>query len=251
MEQEISILLKEYGLKEEEAKIYIFLVINGELTAYKIAKGTKIHRSTCYDILEKLVNKKFVSKIEKGNKLVFYANELTKVISGLKEKEEILKNLMSKIKEIEKQEDTKIKLLDNASSQKEFNINILELAKKREISFFYCISNGPSKINYELNSLNILIEKLIDEVFKKKLFKNIDYKGIWDFRFKRSRFLKIFNKLGKNKFLNLPTKTTTIIFDNYVAFLFTDETSKVIEIKSKKVSEEMKAYFKYLWKLAS
>jgi len=250
MEQEIVTLLKEYGLKDEEARIYLFLVQNLGLTAYRLAKELKIHRSTCYDLLERLIEKGFVSKTEKKGKMIFYANNLNEVISILKEKEETLVSLIPKIKEIEREEDSKIRLLDSVSSQKEFNIKLLELAKKGKISFFYCMSNGPSQINYEVNSLNILIERLVEEAVKKKIFKPIEYKGIWDNKFRESKFLKIFKKLGKNKFLELPTKATTIVFDNYVAFLYTEESPKVVEIKNKKISDEMKVYFNYMWKIA-
>ena len=136
MEQEIVTLLKEYGLKDEEARIYLFLVQNLGLTAYRLAKELKIHRSTCYDLLERLIEKGFVSKTEKKGKMIFYANNLNEVISILKEKEETLVSLIPKIKEIEREEDSKIRLLDSVSSQKEFNIKLLELDKKGKISFF-------------------------------------------------------------------------------------------------------------------
>ena len=74
MEAELSKLLKEYGLNDKEIKIYIYLVGNNQLTAYRIAKETKIHRSTCYDILEKLIQKSFVSKTEEKTKAFYSAN---------------------------------------------------------------------------------------------------------------------------------------------------------------------------------
>lgn len=250
MEQEIITLLREYGLKDEEIRIYTFLVGNNELSAYKIAKELRIPKSSCYDLLWRLIEKGFVSKIDKEGKMIFSANELNRVIGGLKEKESILLELIPKIKNMEKEEETKIKLLDKPSSQKEFNIRIVDLAREKKITYFYCASNGPSEINHEINSLNMLIERLVAEVTKRNLFKKIDYKGIWDEKFRRSNFLKIFNKLGKNKYLNLPTKATTIIFDGYVVFLYSDSSPKVVEIKNREISEEMKSYFLHLWKIA-
>ena len=99
-------------------------------------------------------------------------------------------------------------------------------------------------------STNLFIERIIKEVISKKLLNKLDYKAIWDLGFKKSEFFKVGKKLGENKFLNLPTQATTMIFDSHIAFLYTQEEPTVIEIKNKNISEEMKAYFKYLWKIA-
>ena len=100
-------------------------------------------------------------------------------------------------------------------------------------------------------SSRILIEKLLKDLSKTKSIKKIKCRGLWDKRFKSNKFMEQFNLLGKNKFLEyLLNKVTTIIFDNHVAFLFFSEHDSFIEIKNKQISDEMKMYFEYLWKLA-
>lgn len=57
--------------------------------------------------------------------------------------------------------------------------------------------------------------------------------------------------LGENRFLkNLPSKVGTIIFDNFVAFLYTTDKPYVVEIKNKIIAEELKIYFENLWNIA-
>ena len=60
MKEDIMNTLKEYGLSPKEVDIFLFLVENNGITAYKIANGTKIFKSTCYDVLERLISKGFV-----------------------------------------------------------------------------------------------------------------------------------------------------------------------------------------------
>ena len=134
MEAELSILLKEYGLTDKEIKIYLYLVGNNQLTAYKIAKETHIHRSTCYDILERLINKGFVSKIERQRKGFYSANEASKILTTIKNKEAILNNIMPKLQTLENKQKTNVKFVENPQAQHEFDVKLLSLLKQSKIS---------------------------------------------------------------------------------------------------------------------
>ncbi len=244
MESELYRLLKEYGLDENEIRIYVYLVGNKELTAYKIAKETRIHRSTTYDILDRLIAKGFVSKIEKEIKQVYLANEASKILASVKEKESLLLSIMPRLQQLEEKQETKVKFIENPHSQSEFDVKILDLLKQGKITFFYMIGNGPANRPGQM----LLLERLIKEAKKLKLHKKIDYKGIWDSQLKQDPYIRLFNSLGPNKFLkNIPTKVTIIIFDEHLAFLYTTDTAGLIEIKNNLICEEMKAYFSYLW----
>ncbi|MFZ5955675.1 MAG: TrmB family transcriptional regulator [Nanoarchaeota archaeon] len=241
MENKISVLLKEYGLNENEIKIYTYL-LNQENTAYKVAKETNIHRSTCYDILERLIAKGFISQLKKDSVMFYYANEIDKVISQLKDKENILINLVPLIRELEKEQDNKLKLLKGPDGQKQFNFTLYGLAREKKIKFCYILGN-----TYASNlSSNLFIESLIKE---SKKFK-IDYRGIWNPKFKEDKIIEIYTLLGENRFLDLPSKVATIIYGEYIAFLYTTDQPYAIEIKNKILAEEFKTYFEHLWKIS-
>ncbi len=240
----ITELLREYGLKAKEIKIYLFLVGKIKLTAYKIAKETKIHRSTTYDILDRLIIKGFVNKSEKDNRFLFSANELSKVISSLKDKESILESLMPQIEKLVTYSEPSVRIFEGIDGQKQFNYNLFRLAKDKSIKFCYIIGNTYAS---SLSS-KIFITKLIKEFKKTKL--KLDYKGIWNSKFKDEKIIKDFNKLGKNKFLDVLSKVGTIIYDNHIAYLFTQDKPYIIEIKNELISKEMKDYFMKLWKIS-
>lgn len=248
MEAELLTLLKEYGLDEREIKVYLHLVGNKKLTAYKIAKDIRIHRSTCYDILDRLMQKGFVSKIERQNKSFYFSNEASKILATIIEKETILNNIMPKLQILENKQATNVKFLENPHAQNEFDVKLLQLLRQNKLTFFYMIGGCPVQSR---PGQMLLIERLIKEAKKLKFRKKIDYRGLWDVKFKGSKFGKLFNQLGENKFLKgIPAKTTIIIFDGHVAFLYTIDTAGLIEIKNPLISEEMMAYFNFLWKLA-
>lgn len=248
MEAKITPLLKEYGLEQKEIKIYSLLVGNIELTAYSIAKETGIHRSTTYDVLDRLMSKGFVNKIEKDNRVYYSALEISEVISKLKDKESILLSLIPEFEKIREKTSSKVRVLESDSGQKQFNFNLFNQIKEGKIDQIYTMGGGPVKHT----SSQMFLEQLLKEASKKKFHKKIIYKGIWDEELRDSKFIKLFATFGKNKFLSkISTEVTTVIFSDYLAYLFTiNEIPQVIEIQNKLIAEENKAYFEHLWKLA-
>ena len=248
MELDLSILLKEYGLEEEEIKVYLFLVAKEELTAYKIAKEVKIHRSTCYDILERLISKGFVSSIEEEGKKRYNTNDLNKIISKLKDRQNIIENIIPGLKMLERKEEDKIQTFQGIDGQKSYDYSLLKGAKEGEIKFCYIIGNTYSS---SLGS-NLFLEKLIREFKDTKLNKTTEFKAIWDESFRKDKIIKLYEKAGKNKFMkNLPSKVGTVITNIGIAFLYTRDKPYVIGIKNKLIAEELKVYFDKLWCLAT
>ncbi len=248
MESKLSNLLEEYGLDKKEIKVYLYLVGNIELTAYNIAKKTGIHRSTTYDVLDRLISKGFVNKIEKNGKILYSSLEISKVISRLKDKEEILTSLIPEFEKLRKETASKVRILESESGQKQFNFKLFNLIKDGKVKDIFIIGLGPS----QHISSQLFLEGLIKETKKKKLNKKINYKGIWDEKFRNHKMVELFSGIGEDRFLkNIPTKVTTLIFGEYVAYLFTlNDKPQVIEIQNELISEENKSYFSYLWKIA-
>ncbi len=258
MEDKITKLLEEYGLDKKEVKIYLLLVEKRELNAYSLAKIAGIHRSTTYAVLERLISKGFINRIQKDKKTFYSALEIIQTITQIKEKESILLSLIPEFEKVREEGISKVRVLESKESQKQFNFNLFNQINKGNIKELYIISAGPSEVinpgkkHSENLGSEIFLESLLKEIKKKKSHKKIEYKGIWNENFKRSKILKLFSGLGENKFLKeLPTLATTVIFGEYLVYLFTmDGIPQVIEIQNKLIAEENKVYFSYLWKQA-
>ncbi len=257
MENNISSLLEDYGLNKKEIRIYILLVQKGELNAYVLAKLAGIHRSTTYAILDRLTSKGFISRTQKDNKILYSAVDINQTITRIKEKEAILLSLIPEFEKIKQEEVSNVRVLENEESQRRFNFNLFNQIERGKIKDLYILSGGPSEtINLERKKKNtnseMLLENLLRNIKKKKLYQKIKYRGIWNEKFKGSELLKFFSAFGENKFLKeLPTLATMVIFGDSIAYLFTiDNKSQVIEIQNKLIAKENKAYFSYLWKQA-
>ncbi len=258
MNNKISTILEEYGFDKKEITVYISLVENSELNAYALAKITGIHRSTTYAVIERLSSKGFISEIQKGEKTFYSAIEIGQIISKIKEKEALLSSLIPEFENIREEGVSRVRVFESRDSQKQFNFSIFNKISQGSIRDLYVLSGGPSNAVFsdprypDDMSSNILLDKLFKEMRRQKLLGKIDYQGIWNEKLKSHNLVKLFSALGENKFLKeLPTLATTVIFGEYVAYMFTmNGTPQVIEIQNKRIAEENKAYFSYLWKIA-
>ena len=259
MESKIAIILQEYGLDDKEIKVYITLVEKGELNAYTLAKITGIHRSTTYAILDRLLVKGFISEIQKDGKTFYSAIEISKIASKIKEKESLLLSLIPEFEKIKEEGISRVRVFESKESQKQFSFNLFNQINSGNIKEFYLLSGGPSKeVNPEKKdeedlTSKLFMERLIKELKKQKSSKKVEYKGIWNEKFKGSDLLKLFSGLGEDKFLKeIPTLATLVIYGEYIAYLFTiNGNPQVIEIQNRLIAEENRAYFLYLWKIAS
>jgi len=247
MDTQLASLLKEYGLDENEIEVYLILVGKKELTAYNISKKTKIHRSTCYDILERLIKKGFVKKEEIKGKSYYSPNEISRILSDIKNKETLLLSIIPSIQALEKKQETTIRFLEGSEGQKEFNFRLLDLSRSKKINYVYVLDNFYSP---SLSSI-LFIERVIKEFVDKKLGKNVEFRGLWNPNFNGTDVIKTFSSLGENRFLDgLPSKVSIIIYGDRVAFLYTLDKPYVIDIKSGLLAEEFKTLFEIYWKLA-
>jgi len=137
-------LLKEFGLEEDEARIYLGLLRMGTGKASEISHFTKTDRVRGYKILENLKNQGFVTSTL-SSPILFSAND----------PESTLKNIITKRKQetvkLEKNTDRLLKIL----SQIQINKTVTELPKLTVIS-------GRSNI---YDQIIRTIEQTKDELF--------------------------------------------------------------------------------------
>jgi len=248
MNNNLSLKLKEYGLQEKEIKIFLFLVGKNRLSAYRISKETGLHKSTVYDTLDRLVEKGFILKENSGKNLLYHANEINSVISGLKSKEDLLESIIPDLSNLNRDDKPYVRILKGDLGQKQFNFELLNYIKQKEIDELLMIGNSPPSSESSL----IFIEKIIKEATKLKAQRNKSYKGLWATSLKNNKFVKLYEKFGENRFLEkLSDETVTIIFNGKVIYLFEESGEPyLLEIRNKSVYLQMKNYFELLWQIA-
>lgn len=79
--EQLARTLKEIGLSDNEAEVYVALASLDEATAYKIAQECDVKKPTVYVTLEDLRKKGLVLKVPHAKKQVFVAKDLEEYIA--------------------------------------------------------------------------------------------------------------------------------------------------------------------------
>src|SRR4030042_5992747 len=99
--------LEQLGLSEKEAKVYLAVLELGEANIQQIAQKSGVKRTTAYDIINSLKEKRLLTEITKGKKAFFSAEDPRKLERQLDEKKETLKKILPELLSITNLLDTK------------------------------------------------------------------------------------------------------------------------------------------------
>ena len=99
MQPSISQALQEVGLTVNETKVYLALLRLKTGTASQVTALAKVHRVNVYDALERLREKGLISSIMRSSKRVYEAANPEQLMQLVKQKEELLEEVMPGLKE--------------------------------------------------------------------------------------------------------------------------------------------------------
>jgi len=85
---ELEQILRELGLKEKKATVYLTVLKIGSGTVTEIAASSGVKRPTCYDILEDLISKGLVNQVHKGARRYFSAEDPKVFLENHRKQEE-------------------------------------------------------------------------------------------------------------------------------------------------------------------
>lgn len=236
-------MLEEFGLTATEEKVYLSLANTGESPASLIIKKTQLHRTTIYDVLERLIEKGLVSFIIK-NKIKYYltANPSKFEDMALEEKNkaekklQLAKELMNEITSIRKQEkdNSNVQLFVGDKSLKTVMEDIIREGKD------YFILGSGGKLS---NTLPSYAQQWAEKRRKKKIKAKIIY-------VERANAPKW--KLNEIKYIpkEYASPVSTTIYGKKVLIFLDESPVLMILIESEKVAKAYKNYFDLLWKIA-
>ena len=236
-------MLKEFGLTATEEKVYLALLKIGESNASEVIKKTQLHRTTVYDVLERLIEKGLVSSIIK-NKIKYFspANPSKFLDIAIEEKtkaekkQELAKKVIKEIGLIKKSAKTKsiAQVFVGSDGQRTIMNDIIEVGE----DFMILGSEGTVQ-----ETLPIYVNQWAEQRRKKKIkAKIIATQGtkapIWE--------------LNKVRFVpkEYQSPTATMIYGDKIAIFIDEEPFLIIVIESKKLAKSYKNFFNLLWKVA-
>ena len=231
--------LEELGFSEKEAKIYILLAREREVSAPKIATLLDIDRRTVYDTINALFHKGYVSRKKIQGKEVFSAVNPEIIIDNFKDKIENFKKIIPELlkpREKENERYQEINILYGIRAVESLLNNALK--SKSEILLMgrggYLLEQLRESKHQFIPKLNSLNWKMIQTNYYKKHSKKEEFIP------KEIRYLPD----------NIKLDVAYIVFDNKLYFFTKKKEIMLIEIIDKAFSDTFRTYFKLLWNIA-
>jgi len=134
--------LVKIGFTINEAKTYLFLLIIAEGTAFQIAKGAQIPRTTTYAALESLKKQGIVTSYLKNNVQYFGAENPKQIATNLEQRQAILAEVLPSLQalSVETSINPSVKMLTGVRGMRAALDDILDTLKKMGEKTLYAAS---------------------------------------------------------------------------------------------------------------
>lgn len=230
-------ILRELGLNEREAKVYLTLLKEKISTASKLAKQSKLNRTTTYLELENLMKMGLVSYVIKDSKRYYRSAPPERFIDILEDKRNKFEMILPKLKEIRPSiQPFSIEVFEGKEGIKTFYQDLYNNAK--EFLVFGATGKATEVLQY---SYPHFLDKFIKKNIKERALANSQSREIMESH-PKSHF--------KAKYL--PEKyvadVTTVIYNGKVAIQsLQEENIYVIVVSDKLLYKSYKNYFEFMW----
>lgn len=229
--------LKNIGLSEHEAIIYLALLEEGTTTAGKLADKTHLHRRTTYDVLNSLKEKGLVNYFEQGGITTYHSIDPERLASILEEKKAALQEIIPQLK---------AKRLEVKAKSLAYVYQGIKGIK----TIFEDILDNPSYVAFgEGMKIVEYLGPFFDYFQREKKERNIKARVLMGEQFRNKK--TVTGAYSKFRFLRgYQPPILTYIYGNKVAIIVWSETPTAFVIESKETSEGYRSYFELLWKNA-
>lgn len=233
--------LRNFGLSDNEIKIYLVLLKSGTTTPLQIAEKTGLHRPYIYDALARLMEKGFVSSITIKKKKNFQATQPKRLLELFKSKLEDFNKIVPQLEKIEKTAKGEIKV-ELFKGKRAFRLELDDILAN--------VEEGGKVLGIGLDDKKFIG---IEPIYMRKYFNKIGEKRITERIIMAKGTGKVPEaKTTKYRFLDeeFIGNTATLIYANKIFLMFLGEPNIAIIIENKEVSDTYRKQFELLWKIA-
>lgn len=236
--------LKNSGLSENEAKVYLAALELGEVSVYGLAKKSGVKRTTTYLAVESLKEKGLMSGYHRNNVMLCYAENPRKLGEILEEKkkalDKILPELLAVTNLIERK--PKIQFYEGKESYKAVFKDVLKYPDNEMLATF-----NEKFWNYG----NFFVSYFIPKRKEKKIWARVLFQDNPELRDiakdEKQHFFK--SKLVPSEKFKVEIEMV-VYGDNKVGLVSYDEEIAII-IESQKIHATQKSFFEVIWETLS
>ena len=233
--------LRNFGLSDNEIKLYLVLLKSGTTTPLMIAEKTGLHRPYVYDALARLMEKGFVSSVTVSNKKNFQAVHPKRLLEILKSRLDDFNKVMPELERIEKsvKDEIKVELFKGKGA---FRLELDDILAS--------VEKGDEVLGIGLDDKKFIG---IEPIYLRKYFNKIKEKKVSERVIMAVGSKKVSEaKTTKYRFLSQEFigNTMTLVYADKVFLLLMGEPNIAIIIENKEVSNTYRKQFELLWKIA-
>ncbi|MFN7160439.1 MAG: TrmB family transcriptional regulator [Candidatus Gracilibacteria bacterium] len=241
----LEYILKQTGLSEKEAKIYLALLQAGKATAYTVAKHSGLKKSTVYVILDLLVEKGLVRKEPKGKILKYSALSPELLSERMQEKANLIKEALPEFQALYNNNSHQVKAqyYEGINGIREMFQQLMKVSKGKEYHAFYAhIDHTPSELFKLFEEVNRQHEQL---GISRKILTVDDPKVSATFYKKGPRAIKnvLVKMLPKDKY---DSSISIEIYDRFTQIL-SHRYLQGIVIENPDIAYVMRQIFELVW----
>ncbi|MBU0635879.1 helix-turn-helix domain-containing protein [Candidatus Micrarchaeota archaeon] len=231
-------VLAQLGLSQKEIDVYLALLRMGSSSASMVAERTGIDRTLCYSLLDKLIDRGYVSFLTEKKVKRFSATNPSKFLMDTQVQEEQLKKLVPQLQE--------------CAGKQTPSLSIQIFKGKEGVRWFFSDFMNHQEDAYLFGDVvrfqelaPIQLEKYFRHLVENNLFEYIifsegDNPGIHP---TQTKYRTVPGKLISSSAIWVYGKKTLIAIWS--------EPTLMITIENKEAADNYRAYFKFLWKLGS
>ena len=237
--------LREIGLTDNEIRIYLELLKQGEALASELANRTKVNRTLTYQILNKLLERGLISYVIKNNTKYFKSAHPSKLIDFLKDKELNIQELIPELSKLTK------------SKEKKYDVELYEGLEGLKTILNDVIRTKPKEFLDLTSGMTTIISPpyYMDNWEKRRIKAKIYGRFLFNYteigRKRGKQLAKL--KLSKVKYLpkGLMSPSHIYIYENKVGItLWEKESLFGILIKSQEIANRFREFFNWFWKIS-
>ncbi|MCA9357220.1 ArsR family transcriptional regulator [Candidatus Nomurabacteria bacterium] len=239
--KEIKSLLKTFLHKEEEIKVFLYLLEKGESGVQEIARGLSLHRPRVYETLSVLLDKGFVEELKVGKRIHYKAVQPYFLLEKVKSIESDVHKLLPELQKI-KDKQTKgisMEVLRGETGLAACFLDVVMYLKKDDI--FYRISSAKD-------------QQYVDSVVPKHYRPIRDSKNL-ERRVITSRYVGEQKKARLERSIRYFDEQDELFEHNVIQFIYGDKISLLdfnsltgTIIKNKAIADFQKSIFLTLYK---
>jgi sugar-specific transcriptional regulator TrmB len=235
-------ILKKLGMTANEVETYITLLDSGELSVNEIGSKSGLHRQVCYDALDRLLEKGFVSYVVKNNKKFFKALKPEKILDYLDEKKDEVNSILPQLTLMFKKEneETEVEVIKGRNVLRTIMNDIFKTLKEKNETLYAMGIEETKFLEFDDIAIKQHILRMKKNKLKEKLLTKESATDF--FEGPQSEY-----KLIPDHLFN---PNPTHIYGDKVAIIIWGKPTYGIIIKNKQVADANRKYFQILWKTA-